>query len=285
MLLGGSSSSSSSLAAGIGAGIAVAVIVLAVVILAVLWYRRKRTRAVGFAHGSAETIELESMQGLIKRQLHSNELDRNKLVLGKEIGQGEFGVVVKAVGLQLPGCEEAVAVAVKILKQPQSEANTNAFIREGVRLRELDHANVIRLLGVCVADEPLYIVLEYMTYGDLKTILRQCQSSGVPLKGTHLLSFALDASRGFQYLQEKAYVHRDLAARNVLVSASFTAKIGDFGMARRSYRSEYYAATGDTLTGGSLVLPMRWMAPESYFDGTWDLKSDVWMFGVLLWGL
>ena len=76
------------------------------------------------------------------------------------------------------------------------------------------------------------------------------------------------------------------AARNVLVSASFVAKISDFGMARRSYRSEYYAASESrSLTAGSLVLPMRWMAPESYFDGTWDVRSDVWMFGVLLWGL
>ena len=32
------------------------------------------------------------------------------------------------------------------------------------------------------------------------------------------------------------------------------------------------------------VMMCRWMAPESYFDSTWDLRSDVWMFGVLLWG-
>jgi serine/threonine protein kinase len=102
----------------------------------------------------------------------------------------------------------------------------------------------------------------------------------------HLLSFALDASRGFEYLQQQSYVHRDLAARNVLVSASFACKIGDFGMARRAYRSEYYAASDiKSLASGKLTLPMRWMAPESYFDGTWDLKTDVWMFGVLLWGL
>jgi hypothetical protein len=39
------------------------------------------------------------------------------------------------------------------------------------------------------------------------------------------------------------------------------------------------------MTAGTLVLPMRWMAPESYSDGTWDLQSDMWMAGVLLWGL
>jgi fms-related tyrosine kinase 3 len=56
-------------------------------------------------------------------------------------------------------------------------------------------------------------------------------------------------------------------------------------MARRVYNSEYYSQTNSTAMKGSLALPIRWMAPESYFDGIWDTISDVWMFGVLLWGL
>ena len=46
-----------------------------------------------------------------------------------------------------------------------------------------------------------------------------------------------------------------------------------------------YYAQGSSVTRSNWVLPIRWMAPESFFDGTWDLRSDVWMFGVLLWGL
>ena len=42
---------------------------------------------------------------------------------------------------------------------------------------------------------------------------------------------------------------------------------------------------GSSCSGCLTFRLFRWMAPESFFDGTWDLKSDVWMFGVLLWGL
>ena len=231
-------------------------------------------------------MEMTTIDSLIRTQLRSYELDRSCLTIEKQIGQGEFGVVMKAVAADVPGCDPSQAVAVKVMREDSSASDTNAFMREALRLKELSHDNVIRLLGVCMSSAPYYIVLEYMPYGDLKTLLRQCQAKGISLFEAHLLSFALDASRGFEYLQQMRFVHRDLAARNVLVSASFSAKIGDFGMARRAYRSEYYAASESrSLTAGSLVLPMRWMAPESYFDGTWDLRSDVWMFGVLLWGM
>jgi serine/threonine protein kinase len=193
-------------------------------------------------------------------------------VLEKEIGRGEFGVVMKAIGVGLPGCDPAQAVAVKVLKQGQSEGEVNAFIREGARLKELSHDNVIRLLGVCMTGEPYYIVLEYMPHGDLKTLLRQCKSGNVGLQPSHLFSFALDASRGFEYLQQLRFIHRDLAARNVLVSASFVGKIGDFGMARRMYRSEYYAATGNSLTAGTLgfvdaLLSLLLMCLQRYLHG------------------
>jgi serine/threonine protein kinase len=234
----------------------------------------------------SETTGMMTVDGVIKTQLHAYELDRSSLTIEKQIGQGEFGVVMKAISVGIPGCDASQAVAVKIMREESGESESNAFLREAVRMKELTHVNVIRLLGVCLSVTPYYIVLEYMPYGDLKTLLRQCQAKGITLYDAHLLSLALDVSHGFEYLQQMQFIHRDLAARNVMVNALFVAKIGDFGMARRTYRSEYYSASErGSLTSGSLVLPMRWMAPESYFDGTWDLKSDVWMCGVLLWGL
>jgi serine/threonine protein kinase len=71
-------------------------------------------------------------------------------------------------------------------------------------------------------------------------------------------------------------------------------KVGDFGLARDVYAKEYYRKTG----GGMLPLRCvyvslrirftrmcRWMAPESFMDGVYSVKSDVWMFGVLMWGM
>lgn len=213
------------------------------------------------------------------------EIRHEQIALGLEIGHGEFGVVMKAIGNNLPNCEPVIAVAVKVMRPASSPSNVNAFIREGMRLKDLHHENVVCLLAVCLLQEPYYIVLEYMSYGDLKGLLRLCKNSDIQLSVAHLLSFLCDLSCGFAYLQERGFVHRDLAARNALVSGSFSVKIGDFGMAKRSYNSEYYVQSGQSSTEGSLILPIRWMAPESYFDATWDLKSDVWMFGVLMWGL
>uniref|UniRef100_A0A672TNW2 Tyrosine-protein kinase receptor n=1 Tax=Strigops habroptila TaxID=2489341 RepID=A0A672TNW2_STRHB len=212
---------------------------------------------------------------------------REKLNLHKLLGSGAFGEVYEgtAVDILADGSGES-KVAVKTLKKGATDHEKSEFLKEAHLMSKFDHPHILKLLGVCLLNEPQYLILELMEGGDLRSYLREARKQKLQsplLTVTDLLDICLDICKGCVYLEKMHFIHRDLAARNCLVSekeygsSSRIVKIGDFGLARDIYKNDYYRKRGEGL------LPVRWMAPESLIDGVFTNRSDVWAFGVLVW--
>ena len=82
------------------------------------------------------------------------------------------------------------------------------------------------------------------------------------------------------YLSSQKFVHRDLAARNCMLDSDLSAKVADFGLSRDIYEREYYSSDNK-----KCKLPVKWMSPESLEKGSYNTKTDVWSYGVLVWEL
>nr|XP_045250489.1 fibroblast growth factor receptor 4 isoform X1 [Macaca fascicularis] len=220
------------------------------------------------------------------------EFPRDRLVLGKPLGEGCFGQVVRAeaFGMDPARPDQASTVAVKMLKDNASDKDLADLVSEMEVMKLIGrHKNIINLLGVCTQEGPLYVIVECAAKGNLREFLRARrppgpdlspdgpQSSEGPLSFPVLVSCAYQVARGMQYLESRKCIHRDLAARNVLVTEDNVMKIADFGLARGIHHIDYYKKTSNGR------LPVKWMAPEALFDRVYTHQSDVWSFGVLLW--
>jgi serine/threonine protein kinase len=219
------------------------------------------------------------------------EIQRDVLTLGKSLGEGAFGKVVRAEGQNMVKQGVSTIVAVKMLKEGHTDTEMMDLVSEMEMMKMIGkHINIINLLGCCTQDGPLYVVVEYAPHGNLRDFLRQHRpSSGYePAIGTDLkekktltqkdlVSFAYQVARGMEYLASRRCIHRDLAARNVLVSDDYVLKIADFGLARDIHCHDYYRKTTDGR------LPVKWMAPEALFHRVYTTQSDVWSYGILLW--
>ncbi|XP_032748367.1 fibroblast growth factor receptor 2 isoform X11 [Rattus rattus] len=243
----------------------------------------------------SSTADTPMLAGVSEYELPEDpkwEFPRDKLTLGKPLGEGCFGQVVmaEAVGIDKDRPKEAVTVAVKMLKDDATEKDLSDLVSEMEMMKMIGkHKNIINLLGACTQDGPLYVIVEYASKGNLREYLRARRPPGmeysydinrVPeeqMTFKDLVSCTYQLARGMEYLASQKCIHRDLAARNVLVTENNVMKIADFGLARDINNIDYYKKT----TNGRL--PVKWMAPEALFDRVYTHQSDVWSFGVLMW--
>ncbi|MCI4376703.1 hypothetical protein PGIGA_G00191410 [Pangasianodon gigas] len=208
---------------------------------------------------------------------------RNLLTIGKILGEGEFGSVMEG-HLNWPdGTTEKVAV--KTMKLDNfSQREIEEFLNEAACMKDFNHPNVIRLLGVCLDVGPGHfprpmVILPFMKYGDLHSFLLRSRLGESPLylPVETLLRFMIDIASGMEYLSSRNFLHRDLAARNCMLRDNMTVCVADFGLSKKIYSGDYYRQ------GRIAKMPVKWIAVESLADRVFTVKSDVWAFGVTMW--
>eukprot|EP01137_Pigoraptor_chileana_P002116 Opistho-2@40529 len=244
----------------------------------VLWWRIQIAKKAASLATHQQFLERHFRVQESALKLASVEVDHESIDLTDPLGQGEFGMVHKAL---LTAGDRPRLCAAKSMRDGTTFKERIDFIAEAEVMLGLQHPNIISLVGVAVKKEPILILLEFAPHGNLKSFVQDIPTHRRDSRNTKTLlaTFAAQIAKGMGYLASMKIVHRDLAARNCMVAqdvfGDYVVKVADFGLSRRFERSYYQKKS----KGGRL--PFKWMSPEA-LSGVYSEKSDVWSWGVTI---
>jgi serine/threonine protein kinase len=193
-----------------------------------------------------------------------------KYRLVEKVGEGGFGSVHRAWDPELER-----EVAIKILHQDISDGQLKErLLREGRALAQIEHPNVVRVLGVESHGDRVGLCMEFIRGETLATVVR---TQGVR-NAREAVLVGEDVCRALAAVHRAGFVHRDVKSRNVMRDRGGRIVLMDFGAGRQTERK---ISREHDLVG----TPM-YMAPEVLAGGVpASASSDVYSAGVLLYHL
>ncbi|KAL6206475.1 hypothetical protein ACLB2K_023723 [Fragaria x ananassa] len=285
-----------SLRVSISLGISASVLFVIVVggLGTIYWGMKKRESinlkiSTSKKNGGLLLQQLASRHGVEMTKIFTaEELEKatNNYDESRVLGEGGCGIVYKGM------LQDSRTVAIKKPKvgvsshssytTPTNNTPSQQFVNEVVILSQINHINVVRLLGCCLETSVPILVYEFITNGTLFKHLHGDtggKRSSLPLLWDLRLKIATETAGALAYLHSSTsmpILHRDVKTMNILLDENYTAKVADFGASQLIRPLDEKQMT--TFVQGTL----GYLDPEYFHSDEFTEKSDVYSFGVVL---
>ncbi|KAK7821195.1 mitogen-activated protein kinase kinase kinase 1 [Quercus suber] len=215
------------------------------------------TSSFSFSSASSDEEDNKQNEGKLGRSI-------GRWQKGELLGSGSFGTVYE--GYTEDGFFFAVKEVSFLDQGSQGKQYISYLEQEISRLKQFEHENIVQYLGTDKDESRIYIFLELVTKGSLASLYQKyC------LRDSQVSAYTRQILNGLKYLHKKNVIHRDIKCSNILVDASGSVKLADFGLAEVTKLIDIKSCIGNPF----------WMAPEvvNKRNGFYGFAADIWSLG------